>query len=285
MRRWTGEPFKGGSLLVWPEQGLGDEILFAGMMDDLADRAEDSGFTVVWEVDPRLVGLMQRSNERIHFVPLQPQTNLPIPDTKLSRQIPSGSLGSIFRNANEMFPTTRRSYLKPDPHRRSQYRDALGGGEKKLIGISWASKSPNFAQEKSMSLSDLVPVMDLPGVGCVDLQYGDFENERTTFRRGRDPGLLKIAGLDLTTDLDGVAAAIAACDHVVTVSNVVAHLAGALGVPVTVLMPSAYGRLWYWGAEAPTTPWYPSARIVRRHPNQSWLDLVSDVARNLEFNS
>jgi hypothetical protein len=87
--------------------------------------------------------------------------------------------------------------------------------------------------------------------------------------------------LDLYGDLEGVAALAAACDLVITASNVTAHVAGALGRPVWLLVPEGNGRLWYWFAGRTDSPWYPSMRIFTRARGSSWRDLLGAVAREL----
>ena len=90
-----------------------------------------------------------------------------------------------------------------------------------------------------------------------------------------------IEGLDLTQDLDGLAALCTACDLVVTVSNVTAHLAGALGRPVWLLAPAANGRIWYWFHGRRDSPWYPALRIFEQARARDWLPVLDAVAREL----
>jgi ADP-heptose:LPS heptosyltransferase len=87
--------------------------------------------------------------------------------------------------------------------------------------------------------------------------------------------------LDLHDDLDGVAALTAACDLVITVSNTAAHIAGGLGVPAWVLIPSGIGKFWYWGHEASTTPWYPGLTLIRQQNQHDWTSELRDVAGRL----
>jgi ADP-heptose:LPS heptosyltransferase len=81
--------------------------------------------------------------------------------------------------------------------------------------------------------------------------------------------------------LDGLAALIAACDIVVTVSNTTAHLAAALGKPALVMLPNNDSLLWYWHRDSHTTPWYPSVRLFRRSDTGRWEDVIDAVALTL----
>jgi ADP-heptose:LPS heptosyltransferase len=78
-------------------------------------------------------------------------------------------------------------------------------------------------------------------------------------------------------DLDGLAALIAACDAVVTVSNTTAHLAGAVGTPTWVMVPYGRGHLWYWFVNRPQSPWYPRVEVRRQQPDKSWPDLITSI--------
>jgi Flp pilus assembly protein TadD len=259
--RWRGEPLGAGeSLLVWGEQGLGDEILFAGMLDDLVAR----GLSLVWEADARLVGLLQRSNPLVRVIPRQSPPADELQGLGIAAQCPAGSLGQYFRSSGDAFPGRPR-YLSPDAERVADMRRRIAGdGAAPLVGVSWLSRNPEIGRLKSTVLEDWSALLKMPGVRFVDLQYGDTAAERAKESNGR---LIHIDDLDLTADLDGVAALIAACNVVLTVSNTVAHLAGALGVSTWVLVPAAAGKLWYWGNAVQTSPWYPSVRIIR--PPQS----------------
>lgn len=263
--RWTGEALQGGKLLVWSEQGLGDEILFAGMANDLVAR----GVNTMWEADPRLVALLQRSFPAIEFLPRG--AALPA----VAAQIPAGSLGSILRASADAFPKDRSGYLKVDEARRAQFRArlALQGGQR-AVGISWRSRNQVFGHHKSSTLREWANLLARPDAVFVDLQYGDTADERGAMGRT----LVHLDDLDLTTDIDGVAALIAACDEVVTVSNTTAHLAGALGIPTSVLVPYAGGKLWYWGHQISTPTWYPTVRLFRQERAGDWTGLLDTVA-------
>jgi hypothetical protein len=87
--------------------------------------------------------------------------------------------------------------------------------------------------------------------------------------------------LDLFSDIDGLAALICACDLVITVSNTTAHLAGALGVPVWVMVPGGNGKLWYWGGGQGGSPWYPAATIFKQTVAGAWDDVVARIAQRI----
>ncbi len=151
-----------------------------------------------------------------------------------------------------------------------------------MIGISWRSTNPKIGKHKTAKLEDFLPILSQPGLGFINLQYGDTAEEIGAIAESGFQ-VRHIEEIDNTNDIDGLAALIEACDAVVTVSNTTAHLAGALGKPVWVLIPHGDVRIWYWFNDR-DCPWYPGARIVRKQPNQSWAEFIASVTPEvLEF--
>jgi ADP-heptose:LPS heptosyltransferase len=94
--------------------------------------------------------------------------------------------------------------------------------------------------------------------------------------------IARLEAVDLFNDLDGLAALCCACDLVITVSNVTAHIAGALGRPVWLLAPAANGRIWYWFQGRADSPWYPSMRVFTQPSPHGWLDVLERIERALD---
>ena len=273
--QWRGEDLRGGALLVWGEQGLGDEIFYGGMVDTLINR----GVPVFWEADKRLLPLIKRTYPSVKaFVRTTPPDAMAA-DPAIKAQISTASLGQHLRSDPGDFPSGRRKYLQADAARGAAYRTQILGAKTRLIGVSWISKNPDFGAHKTTRLDAWVPIWQAAGAeSCfVDLQYGD-----TAAERGAVPmPLAHVDGLDLHDDIDGLAALIAACDLVVTVSNTTAHLAGALGVPTWVMVPGGNGKLWYWAASQTHTPWYPAVKVFRQNAIGAWDDVIAQVAREI----
>lgn len=274
--RWNGENPKQGALLIWGEQGVGDEILYAGMIDDLVAR----DISIVWDVDARLRPLIARNYPSVRTItratPPDPATR----ETTISAQISTASLGQYLRRNSASFPIHRRAYLKADGNKTRDYRaKLLKNGATRLIGVSWVSQNLDFGVHKSMPLAHWAPLWKNAGTDAcfVDLQYGDTADERAA----APFEIAHVDGLDLFHDLDGLAALIAACDLVITVSNTTAHLAGALGIPAWVLLPKGNGRLWYWGADQTTSLWYPSVTLFRQQTPGNWKDVIARVSKRL----
>jgi len=266
--RWNGTRTD-GPLLVWGEQGLGDEILHSSMIPDLMARTG----RIVLEVEPRLVSLFARSFPGVTVVPLTPALYA----GAVAAHEPIGGLGRHFRRRWEDFPKRERGYLVADAERVRALRARLDDG-RKVIGLSWISKAPVGGEQKSAKLIDFAALLQMPGYRFVDLQYGDTQDERDTVERAQGVRVERLSDIDNTNDLDGLAALMGACDAVVTVSNTTAHLAGALGRPTFVMVPHGHARIWYWFRDRQQSPWYPHVRVRRQRRGEAWSALVAEIA-------
>jgi tetratricopeptide (TPR) repeat protein len=265
--RWDGKPLR-GRLLVSGEQGLGEQIVFASMLPDL--RAVVSSVTA--EVERRLVPLFARSFPGAEVIALED----PLHHDPADAHIAMGSLGQHLRPNASAFPLRPEGYLQSDKARAADLRARLSDG-RLLVGLSWHSRNPNYEATKSVRLQDFTTLLRLPGCRFVDLQYGDTTPDRAAIEHELGIKIDRLADIDNTNDLDGLAALICACDLVVTVSNTTAHLAGALGRETHVLVPFGRGRMWCWFTERSDSPWYPRARLWRQKPLQPWTEVIADV--------
>ena len=269
---WDGQVLQ-GSLLVLPEQGVGDEIFYSGMLNDLRGRAK----TITVCVDPRLVPLYQRSFDHVHVVSSRELEKLPPHDA----QVYMASLGRYVRAQAQGMNAVRTPYLKASAERAQALRQQIAGAGKIICGLSWVSKNQEVGEDKSLRLADLRPLLALPGVVFVDLQYGDTSAERAALLAATGIEVMRIPEIDNFNDLDGLAALMTACDVVVTVSNTTAHLAGALGRPLMVMLPEAFGLVWYWHAGRMDSPWYPGAKLFRQQNPGQWGSVIPEVSTAL----
>jgi len=266
--RWSGTPVE-GTLLIWGEEGLGDQILYASMIPEVSALAG----SVVLELEPRLVKLFARSFPDVDVIAMKPE----LYGGEIQAHCPIGGLGMYLRRSWDDFPRREQGYLRADMERASKLRAKLAPDGRKLIGLSWRSFHRELAASKSAGLGDFERLLRSPHARFVDLQYGDTGDERASFSRERGIELARAEEIDNTNDIDGLAALIMACDAVVTVSNTTAHIAGALGQPVWLLVPSGQGRLWYWFKDRTDSPWYPRMRIYRQLRGQPWAGLVASI--------
>lgn len=267
----TIKALKKNSVLVWPEQGVGDEIMFGSMLRDFYSTVGQ----LLIQLDRRLIPLFRRSLPgNITFF----ERGTTVPEEKYDFHIAIGSLGQYLRPDLKSFTNKGVQYLWADPRRMREIQSSLAKQtEEIVIGISWRSSNYETGQTRSIALADLVQSLNAPRVRLVNLQYGAVEAEIKQV--GVDLGV-KVwccPHLDPTEDLDGLAALIALCDEVVSVGNTTAHLSGALGVPTTVLLPKMSarndeGRIipgWRWLGEATTCIWYDSVKLSRWKKQES----------------
>ncbi|MBM3514612.1 MAG: tetratricopeptide repeat protein [Alphaproteobacteria bacterium] len=265
-----------GTVLIWGEQGIGDEIVYGSMAPDLTRR----GFDVILECDPRLVALWQRSQPALTIVGRDQDVANLAKARRAKWQIPIASLGGLTRRTIADFPL-KAGFLTVDPQRRASFRGMIGAPGDIIVGLSWMSVTDETGRAKSIALERWLDLFHLPGVIVVNLQYGDTSREIDALRAAHNAKIRTIPNLDLRNDLDGLAALIGACDIVIGVSNATAHLAGAVGVSTIVLAPAGLGRFWYWQNAAATTPLYPSVRILRQSAAGDWSEAVATATERV----
>ena len=269
---WT--PGRAGRVLLWGEQGIGDEVMFASQIPQL--HALCDALTV--RTDERLLRLFQRSfSPDITFQ----GKHEPIDEAQHEHHIPMGSVGRFLRRKPMAFQASAAGYLQADEARVKPLREILlEGSSRRLIGVSWSStvkRSP--ARDKTLPLNLLAGTLRSLDARLISLQYGHTEVERRQAHDEHGLVLATAAGIDLFNDLDGLVALIQACDSVVTISNVTAHLAGALGKPTTLLLP--YSCDWRWGRQENTTVWYSSVTILRQQSPGDWTYPLEELSRGL----
>ena len=258
----------GRRVLVVGEQGIGDQLMFASMIPDLAQIAAD----VVCVCDPRLVRLLGASFDN---VTVRDPTG---GDVEADVAIAMGSLGGAFRREAADFPGA--AYLRPRPEVRARWAERLGPRRARLrVGISWRGGVPGTGEHRrSLQLDQLGPVLDAPDCEFVSLQYGEVSQEviAANANRAHPIRLLPPADID---DLEDLAGLMANLDAVVSVQNTVVHLAGALGKTAFALLP--HRANWRYTAGRETMPWYRSVRLIRQAEPGAWTPVVAQAAAAL----
>ncbi|MDR3771709.1 MAG: tetratricopeptide repeat protein [Terracidiphilus sp.] len=279
---WQGEPLGAGRLLLWGEQGVGDEIMFAGLVPD----AIRTGNRIVLDCDPRLMPLFARSFPSVEVVasaahlapgsaqrsgpekpvdPASPAPTIGAPDA-IAAHLPTGSLPGLLRACGAPYAADPSPYLRADPMERDRFRARYADG-RRLIGLAWQTRNQKTGRKRSIDLAAFAPLFALPGLRWISLQYGDFDQLEQQALTAHAP-LAVDRGVDQFADIDRFAAQVAAMDLVLTIDNSTAHLSGALGVPVWLMLPFAAN--WRWLLNREDSPWYASMRLFRQPAPGNW---------------
>ena len=274
--KWMGVN-KTKRLLIWSEQGIGDQVLFASLLSELS--THQSQITVA--VDEKLVPLFKRSFDNLNII--SSKTSFDEFDEHLS----FGSLGLFFRPSIESFPNVFKPYLIEDQLLRNRIRQLVTLREQKekvRCGISWHSVNKEIGNEKSIKLSSFSDILNLDNVTFINLQYGDNATDIAALDSSLIHKIHSLPEFDLYSDIDSVVSLINACDVIVTISNTTAHLAGALGKKVLLLLPYALGQIWYWSNYNGRSLWYPSVILFRQTVAGDWTEPLGNVKKYLEEN-
>jgi len=267
---WDGAP-PHGRLLLWAEQGLGDEVFYASMLSLL-----DEGLDVTVSADRRIHPVYSRSFPGISLMDRQDtQTSI---KADFAAQAAIGDLGHLLRFDSTKFTRRRHPYLLPNAARRRAIVEANPQlGRPLVCGLSWRSGNKKTGASRSISLTDLAPVLRLPGFTFVNLQYGDVTSDISEARAQLGVEVQRARDVDVFKDVEGLLSLIDLCDVVLTIDNVTAHLAGAIGKKGVVLIPAGKGRYWYWGGEDQSL-WYPSLRLVYQENVGDWTPAIAAAA-------
>jgi Tetratricopeptide repeat/Glycosyltransferase family 9 (heptosyltransferase) len=259
---WGGEPLAGRTILLQPEQGLGDTIQFARYAAVLSAR----GAAVVLGVQPELKRLMTTLPGTTAVV----ARGEPLPH--FDCHLPLLSVPFVLRHGMTDLPCAT-PYMRAEPEVAARWRERIGAGPGLKVGLVWAG-NPNHSNDANRSLPQgrLAPLLAVPGVRLFALQLGARRTDLAAL-----PGVTDLGGG--LTDFAETAGALSALDLLVTVDTSPAHLAGALGRPVWLLLPAEPD--WRWMLGRGDSPWYPTMRLFRQQRRGDWTAPIQDVAAAL----
>jgi Flp pilus assembly protein TadD len=272
---WDGSSEGATKLLVWAEQGIGDEVQFSGLIRHLLSR----GVQVVIECDRRIVTLLQRSFPGIEVVERTNPPALSLKNPSITHQIPMASIPRALKLSPDSMPF-QSPFLVPDEKQRDMLRSEYKkDGDPLLVGISFRSGNSQEGPKRSVDLTHWGPILNVAGARFVSLQYGECSGDLQAAYERFGTEVLKDEKVDPLVNLEGFAAQVAAMDLVISVDNSTVHFAGALGVDVWTMLPSEPD--WRWGLKGDRTRWYSTMRLFRQEQRGNWEPVISKLAGEL----
>lgn len=266
---WDGSPDK--RVIVWGEQGIGDEILFASCIPDLIKISRK----VIFDCHPRMVELFKRSFPGAEIYGTRKlQSGVPWDHTQAECHVSISTLPHHFRKRDADF--NGAPFLKAD-------MSAVKKGTKPNIGLSWRGGTGKTRIDlRSITLEQFVPILQSVDADFYSLQYTPEAaqevlelEERTGIRIKHYPGWVQCKDYDKTASFFG------AMDLVITVCTAAHHLAGALGVPCWTLVPTR--PAWRYGLTGEKCIWYDSVRLIRQTKDGVWSDVIDRVAQDIRL--
>lgn len=281
---WNGEP--DANIILYGEQGIGDEIMFSSMIPELQDRCK----SVVFECHRKLHKLFCNSFPSIDIYPTREDEVVTWPCDANGKQrypfthkLAIGSLGKFFRPDLASFPGTR--YLSPTRASEDHWREELA----KLppgprIGIGWIGGHKKTRVEvRSLRLEEMLPIFEAgKGAQFISLQYTHQEEEIAAFEKKHGIKIHQFPEAAYSPIYDDKAGLVANLDLVITVCTSVVHLAGSMGIPTWVLTPSR--PAWRYRLDIDGMPWYTNTVLFRQATDTvAWEPVVAEVAKELTF--
>jgi len=277
--RWQGESLAGKRLLVWREQGLGDEILFGTCLPDL--RAIDCEQVII-ECDRRLVEILTRSFPEF-LVRTQYYNSVDGGQVHndFDYEIPLGSLMKHFRKSIADFSRSG-PYLLPSTSLAEDFRKRLElYKDKPLIGICWRSGKLSPVRNLSYTtLDEWVPILRNNRINIVSLQYGECEDEINSVEREFNVKIIRWPDIDQKNDLDKVFALMIQLDLLISVNTAPLRMASAVGVPS--LSVSKRGWLSLGEEMGGASLWFPNTRILQGDRGRSFGSRIRELADILD---
>jgi hypothetical protein len=280
---WNGEP--DAYVVVYGEQGIGDEIMFASMIPDLQRACKG----VIFECHRKLHKLFANSFPGLDIYPTRedemvawPLNANGTPRYPLTHKIAIGSIGQFFRPSLESFPGT--PYIQPTPDSELRWAEELAKlppGPK--IGISWMGGHKKTRIEvRSVNLDQMLPILKQKGCTFISLQYTPHEDQLKEFEEKHGIKIVQFPEACYSGVYDDTAGLVANLDLVITVCTSLVHLAGSMGVPTWVMTPSR--PAWRYRLDLDGMPWYNCVTLFRQQTDTvAWEPVIEEVADKLSI--
>lgn len=265
---WRGESLAGKTILIHAEQGYGDTFQFLRYLLPL----KRQGARILFECQTGLRRVLRACTYIDQIIERTPTLAIP---SDYDVYAPLLSLPGIMQTRFESIPR-EIGYVRVEPAMHQRWQARLAIDPKFKIGIVWSGK-PSHADNPNRycALTHFSAIADLPGVSLYSLQQGPAATEFQTM-----PWASMLTDLhDEISDFADTAAAISAMDLVISVDTSVAHLAGALGKTVWVLLSNSPD--WRWLTTGTDCPWYPNMRLFRQTQAGDWQTPIAGMCEQL----
>jgi len=276
---WDGCSLENKTILIYGEQGIGDEIMFAQLIPEIARLTKQC----IIACEARLAPLFSRSFENVKIISgyhNADELNNLIQQNAVDFTSLIGDLTKFLRPDTASFPKPT-TYLKPSPEAVNKWKkryQALGDGLK--IGISW--KGGVLSQSSTPRTTDLelwLNLFKLPNCHFINMQYGDQSQELRQLKERHGITLHHWEDSLPLLDMDDFAAQTAALDLIISIDNSTVHLAGAVGTPTWLLLPLAPD--WRWGIQKQDSLWYANITFFHQRILNNWNPVFVEIINRL----
>ena len=277
---WQGEKLGGARVLVWTEQGIGEEILLSTIMPDLIEKTG----SVILLCSKRMVPLYKRSFPEINVEERLEPLCLAAVSPEIDFQMSLSDLGSALRPNIESFkqcPPSATLTADSALTQRFRYRYRSSAGDRPLVGLSWHSSSPEIGPLKSLPTHLAAKLVEKSNAFFVSVQASPNPEDIKRLSEAGGKRFIHDPDVEATESMEIAIAQMAALDYVVTVSNTAAHIAGALAIPTALLVPPKAGRHWYWLRGSETSLWYGSVRLIETDESSKWADSIDTLVNEI----
>lgn len=272
-------------LLICPEQGVGDEVMFASVLPELACLVTQNPKTrITLACDKRLVELFSRSFNFLTVIPKDQDHCYKGLESDVDYWLFIGSLPKLFRHTIEDF-NNHQPYLAIEKNLAQTWKQRFNNLEHNFnVGISWrGGLSERKKADRSLSLEELLPMLThvSQSANIINLQYGDHKQEINDFSAQTGITIFDWEDCDPLKDLDNFSAQISALDLVISIDNSTVHFAGALGTKTYVMLP--FSQDWRWGENDNSSYWYPNVlTLFRQTQTGEWTEVIETLTHAID---
>lgn len=257
-----------GRIVIWGEQGIGEQILFSSILPEIKNKFEK----ITIYISDKLVELFKKNFQDIEIYPITTKIN----EEQFDYHLPICSLGKTFRKNLSDFPFSNQEKINNNKTISNRILKCA---------ISWKSANQDLEKFKSIQLEDLKEILKIDKIKFFNIQYTNEDNEVEEFKKKFGVTIYKEKNLDTFNNIVQLTNFINTCDFVISVSNTNAHLSAYLGKPTLLLLPKTRGKFWYWENEINgTNLWYPSIIKFKQNIIGEWSHPINNLKKYLSEN-